>query len=248
MEQKLNVGDKVTLIRDYGIFKKGEELTIIEVDPSDEKMTYKVSLSGRSSNWLFTQDLVPVAQTRTTSAFKVGDRVRVIDHRPSNTGGFCWNLQMDAYLGKEGVVESVEGSIKVRFPDGDYWYYKPSWLIPVSSASKPEPPFKAGDRVRLRPGTPNLPLYGLGRMGQTFTVEKYDESDNTVKADGFWWCPYMLEHVEPESRPLLCRAPSSLSASTASLIASMFASRQPQMASNLPLINSTKLLTHIKLD
>ncbi len=68
--------------------------------------------------------------------FKVGDRVRVIDHRPRDAEKCYWNSCMNACLGKEGVIKSINGSIRVEFPGGVFWWYKPSWLTLVESDDK----------------------------------------------------------------------------------------------------------------
>lgn len=179
--------------------------------------------------------------------FKVGDRVRVIDHRPSDAEKGYWNSCMNACLGKEGVIKSINGNIRVEFPGGDFWWYKPSWLTLVESDDKPQPRFKPGDRVRLKPDTA-VPLYLRALEQEILVVEEYDKSDNTVKAGGRWLFAGWLEHVEDETHDSLSSPLRAIGMTTAELISSMFVPRQPQSTSKLPLINTNKLLTTIKLD
>lgn len=179
--------------------------------------------------------------------FKVGDRVRVIDHRPSDAYELPnWTEEMDKTLGRIGVVKRRYGDIlHVSFPD-NCWHYKSSWLIPVKSDSNhdtPRPQFKPGNRVRVKPDADiSLPYLNAMRH-KDLTVELYDKSDNTCKAGGWWWKAEWLEPVDPEPvRP----ARSLLESCIHSLISSVKAA-QP-ITGKLPLINSTRLLTNIKLD
>ncbi len=68
--------------------------------------------------------------------FKVGDRVRVIDHRPSDASDLCWSDEIEKTLGQTGIVKHVfKGYVGVRFHDGDWYNYISSWLIPVEAES-----------------------------------------------------------------------------------------------------------------
>ena len=182
---------------------------------------------------------------------KLGDRVRVIDHRPSDQSGFpTWNPKMDETLGQEGEIFEtwfVPDVFSVKFPNGRVWNFKRSWLMLVESADKPNPPFKPGDRVRLNPDA-GVPLRLRALAHEILVVEEYDKSDNTVKVGDDWLFARWLEHVEDETHYSLSSPLRAIGMSTAELISSMFVSRQPQSISKLPLINTNRLLTTIKLD
>ncbi len=61
--------------------------------------------------------------------FKVGDKVRVIDHRPAGAEEFPkWVHSMDECAGKTGVVIWANIFIQVKFDDGKVWIYKPEWI------------------------------------------------------------------------------------------------------------------------
>lgn len=193
--------------------------------------------------------------------FKVGDRVRVIGHRPSDASQRTWFPDMDRTLEAEGEVVFVGGGSDpcyfVRFASGRERSYRSSWLTPVDSDSKYEnvtKPFKRGDIVRVksrewlishqsRPGPVSLTEGKLARCGQVLEVGFYDSSDNTYLCDGDWFKAEWLEPVDPEAvRSIQSRLESYIH----SLIPSAKAAHP--IASKLPLINSTKLLTNIKLD
>lgn len=202
--------------------------------------------------------------------FKVGDRVRVIDHRPSDAHGYPnWAEGMDKTIGKEGLITAImaSGIIKVRFSYNEKtWLYKSSWVIPVVSDSKPETsisPFMPGDRVRVKPrewfDRQPTSAWRDGRvcilehsckewlLGMELTVERYDKTDDTYMAGDYWWKAEWLEPVKLEVCPTLLAPLKAMDKTMAKVLGSFFP-QDPQITAKLPLINSTKLLTHIKLD
>lgn len=205
--------------------------------------------------------------------FRIGDRVRVVDRRPSDAFELCWSSKMDATLGKEGVVTNFhpDGILRVEFHD-DWWHYKPSWLILVESTAKseaPNPPFKPGDRVRVKSldelkeypkdcngdpivGDLTLQFLGMtGACGKVFTVSNVTSSgDFGLEGTPFVFSPGMLEPVESEA---LSKRPSSAAFAIQTLERSLrdllgCSPSSKADTAKLPLINSTKLLTSIKLD
>lgn len=43
---------------------------------------------------------------------------------------------MDEYAGKIGTIFRTDGhTFSVRFEDGEWWGYRPEWLIPISEKS-----------------------------------------------------------------------------------------------------------------
>lgn len=208
--------------------------------------------------------------------FNIGDRVRVVDRRPENVGGNpYWVREMDNTLGKEGIIMGfgfAAGSLRVRFNDGDKWAYKPSWLVPAeakSETAKAAPPFKPGDRVRVKPlewfdgcrrdcaGNPivgGITLLSPGMTaccGMEFTVERITPFGNVDLVETpFAFSVGMLEAVDAENTLVL--SPLSRLGSAffrrADPLKSGSASRSPNSADKLPLIDPTKLLTNIKLD
>lgn len=204
--------------------------------------------------------------------FKVGDKVRVIDHRPSR-GVIVWVYDMDACCGKTGVITKKNDNplwfrVKILGEEND-WAFVPEWLTLVESGSKADtakPRFNPGGRVRVKSrewfdGQPehtwrrghvriNEGSRKESLMGRVVTIDKYDEEDNTYEADGIWWKAEWLEPVEAEIRPALSNPSKSISDATIAAISDSFASlrlRRP-MHSDLPLIRPTKFLTNIKLD
>lgn len=130
--------------------------------------------------------------------FKVGDRVEFIaDDAPFGKGdvGVIIELRDDS---------AYQYKVEAR---GERNIATESHLRLVGSDSKlktPQPPFKPGDRVRVKPyetvDTVSGPLSYLGSMramaGKIIVVDQYNASDNTIKAAGYWWKPDWLELVE----------------------------------------------------
>lgn len=270
MEHEFKVGDRVRLTTYDHPFSKGAEGVILEID--DEEPAIQLQADNGEKDWVFTMNIEPVSSSHTTPAIKEGDRVRVVDRRPDTSAPIPgWNPRMDKTLGAEGVViecMTTGNFLRVRFPDGAEWTYKPSWLVPVDSASKPEAttnPFKPGDRVRVKPREwfdrqPEKTWRGghvyiergsakESLMGREVTIDCYDKYDNTYMADGVWWKAEWLEPVEAEIRPALFKPIGLISRATIEALCGMLVSRQPQPPTDkLPLINPNKLLTTIKLD
>lgn len=137
MAHEIKVGDRVRLVRNDAPFATGEVATAVEVDDDTlTRLTHKLRNEQGVEAWVFTDSVEYLGPGDETASFKVGDKVRVIDHRPSDTKELYWNPAMDACLGKEGVVKRVNGNIAVKFPDG-YWWYKPSWLTLMESEARP---------------------------------------------------------------------------------------------------------------
>lgn len=198
-----------------------------------------------------------------THEFKIGDRVRVVNRRPEDCRDTpTWNPMMDETLGKEGIIADIIKdleSFRVAFSNGATWSYKPSWLVPAetrSETAKPNPPFKPGDRVRVKPlgyimehnrfGCPD----GMRPLaGEIVTIGRYDPNDNSYSAAGYWWNPECFESVESEHTPeLAVPMRSDGSASFETLLGGLFPMPSSPSADKLPLIDPTKLLTTIKLD
>lgn len=205
--------------------------------------------------------------------FKAGDRVRVIDRRPDKTDTLHWDPLMDKTLGEEGVIDRLIENpfcFKVRFPEGMSWIYLPEWLLPVEAAAKhdkPQIPFKPGDRVRVKPrgrfekypknsyGDPVVGALTLCSPGMTaccgkeFTVTSVSKGIYVgLRETPFIFSFDMIEPVEAEARPSLSGPLGSIRKSTAGVLGSLFAKPKTQHSDKLPLINTTKLLTNIKLD
>lgn len=68
----------------------------------------------------------------TNDDYAVGDKVRVIfEEPPDPREPPSWENEMNKYAGEIGTVEAIDDRwIRVRFNDGEYYMYKPSWLIP----------------------------------------------------------------------------------------------------------------------
>lgn len=138
MTHEIKVGDRVRLVRNDLPFARGEVATVVAVDDDTlTYLTYKLRNEQGVEAWVFTGSVEYLGPGDETAPFKVGDKVRVIDHRPSDAEDLYWSSLMDAYLGKEGVAEAANGNIIVKFPDGDEWVYKPSWLTLVESEARP---------------------------------------------------------------------------------------------------------------
>lgn len=168
--------------------------------------------------------------------FKIGDRVRVIDHRPVDCYKHpVWTGAMDEYAGKEGIVEHLsEFFIDVRFETGVLYFYKPSWLEPIPA--KDGPLLKVGDRVRV------VKDFADFHKGDEAVVDKVDPGDPFLayRVNGVWVGKSRIEPIctESPSRPSVVSA--------AKRFLGIDCPKGP--AVKLPLISKTKLLTTIKLD
>lgn len=267
MELRFKVGDRATLANgDWG--PKGTEVTVVEVDLGDPSLPYNVQIRHDLYRWVPAEALEPVSpQSRGSGrSLSVGDRVRVIDRRPSDASDYpSWNPHMDKTLGREGVVvrNITSDCYRVEFPDGVSWSYRTSWLTLVESDSKPRPPFKPGDRVRVKPrewfdrqpeDTWRAGFVNIGKgseketlMGREMTIERYDKCDNTYRANDVWWRAEWLEPAEPGGGLGLAGLIGSIRRN-AEAVCGLSSPRQPQTTGKLPLINSNRLLTEIKLN
>ena len=165
--------------------------------------------------------------------FKIGDRVRVIGHRPADWfENPIWISTMDGYAGKEGVADIIGVYVGVRFKDGKYCNYKPSWLIPIPA--KEEALLKVGDRVRVLCSNSNRPA------GTILSIDRVDSADMSLPyhAENWWYSKDQVELVAPN--PL--KSPPTFKSKCLSV------RPYPKSTTKLPLINKAKLLTTIKLD
>lgn len=79
-----------------------------------------------------------LALSTSKHTFKVGDKVRVINHRPPISAlPVSWAPSMDKYFGEVGIVDEVcgYGVFKLAFADGRTWSFDPAWLTPVTEAT-----------------------------------------------------------------------------------------------------------------
>lgn len=130
--------------------------------------------------------------------FKVGDRVEFIaNDAPFRKGdvGVIIELRDDSrfqYKVEARGERNIAAELHLRLVGSD------------SKLKTPQPPFKPGDLVRVKPSgavdTVSGPLGYLGPMramaGKIIVVDWYDASDNAIKAAGWWWMPDWLELVE----------------------------------------------------
>lgn len=130
--------------------------------------------------------------------FKVGDRVEFIaNDAPFRKGdvGVIIELRDDSafqYKVETRRERSIAAESSLRLVGSD------------SKLKTPQPPFKPGDRVRVKPcETVDIvsgPLSHFDPMcamsGKIIVVDRYDASDNTIRAAGCWWMPDWLELVE----------------------------------------------------
>lgn len=173
--------------------------------------------------------------------FKIGDRVRVIDHRPHDWAKRPkWVEMMDTTYGKVGTITDLrEDQLELRFDDRllPFWY-RHSWVEPFPA--KEEPLLEVGDRVRLLCDTLSH------SKGSIHTIERVDAADPAQPYRvGGWWCgKNQVELVGSSSDK-----PARESTSWIDLIQGLCGAGSPQESANkLPLINKTKLLTTIKID
>lgn len=197
--------------------------------------------------------------------FKVDDNVRVVRRGAIEEG---WSIAMDKTVGEVGVIERIAGDclpphLRIHFPQFDeHWYYKPEWVELVGSTDNP--PFKKGDKVRIVKQRENCFGHSPVHLDSTvYTIIDDDKSElpyRLISAGGAtWWCTAeQLELAEPvaESAPSLSSPMPTIGYDASSAIAAvmdsvrdLFApSSSAQSTKNIPLIESTKLLTDIKLD
>lgn len=138
----LKVGDKVRLdlsgsFEYQNNFNGKDELIVAKIDATDSVCTYALRERDEDDYWWVQNDhILGKVKDAPSSAhtFKVGDKVRVIDHRPSNfTEPPTWCELMDKRTGQIGTVTGklIGGILTVSFGDG-WWNYRPEWLTPVT--------------------------------------------------------------------------------------------------------------------
>lgn len=155
-KRPLKVGDKVRIVNQRmtlgGLLSPNtldsSVYMIIEADNST--LPYKTQpVNGGAYHWCTAAQLELVEEKRlipkdnlalSTSkhTFKVGDKVRVIDHRPQISAlPVSWAPSMDKYFGEVGIVDEVYGCgvFKLAFADGSTWPFDPAWLTPVTEAT-----------------------------------------------------------------------------------------------------------------
>lgn len=172
--------------------------------------------------------------------FKIGDRVRVIGHRPTDLVGLPpWNSEMDKTCGKKGFIAGfLPHSICVRLENGGMWCYKPSWLKPLQAWQ--ESLLKVGDYIKV------LRDKGFFPVGTTLIIERVDSNNLGLpyRAGGWWFGKDDVELVTPS-----CFEPMRISTPYIYAKKGFWGASNPkEPTSKLPLINKTKLLTTIKLD
>lgn len=130
--------------------------------------------------------------------FKVGDRVEFIaDDVPFRKGdvGVIIELRDDGifqYKVETRRGRDIAAESNLRLVGSD------------SKSETPKPPFKYGDLVRVKPyetvDTCDRICEYADRMrtmsGRIIVVDKYDTSNNAIRAAGYWWKPDRLELVE----------------------------------------------------
>lgn len=137
----LKVGDKVRLTEKgreecRAYFGDSDELVVAEVDFNDTELTYRLKPScGVLRHWVRTEFILGKVESGSAfHVFKVGDKVRAIDHRPDNYLDLpTWGDSMDAHMGDVGtVIDIIAGKyLRVDF-NGYSWNYRPEWLIPYN--------------------------------------------------------------------------------------------------------------------
>lgn len=143
----LKVGDKVRLDLYANpdlrrMFREQDIAEVAVIDPADPILTYQLKACDGDTWWVCNKHIIGKVEDgdaeKPTKKFRIGDKVRVIGHRPSNANeGPVWVGQMDDYAGNAGEVIYATGSIiGVRFDDGDCWRYIPEWLEPVEPESE----------------------------------------------------------------------------------------------------------------
>lgn len=122
--------------------------------------------------------------------FEIGDKV-IIPSKPDIifSDEPDWVDAMNDYIGKEGVIDIIpkDGQIRVRFRDGDCWWYSLRWFETNI--------FEIGDKVRIRSNSRNLYRGSVSGMekydGQIGVIINHDPNDNTYKVQfddkATWW-------------------------------------------------------------
>lgn len=132
MEHKFKIGDRARLIRHDPPFNAGETVEVVGFFTE----THPVVRVGERAAWVFSGSLEPIESApSSTPGIKAGDKVRVVRRgKPDDIP--AWDSLMDSTIGEVGTVTEVcsSGYLRVKFDDGQKWYYKPEWLEPVPPA------------------------------------------------------------------------------------------------------------------
>lgn len=129
MEHKFKIGDRARLICHDEPFNAGETVEVVGFSP-DWNPTVRI---GERAHWVYSESLELIESAPSCApGIKAGDKVRVVRRGgPDDTPR--WNPLMDSTIGEVGTVTEVRisGSLRVKFDDGQQWFYKPEWLEPV---------------------------------------------------------------------------------------------------------------------
>lgn len=133
MKHEFKIGDRARLIRNDVPFNAGEIVEVVGFSPDGEP-TVRI---GERAHWVFSYSLEPIESApsctpSSTPGIKAGDKVRVVRRgKPDDVPS--WNPSMDSTIGEVGTVTEVcsSGYLRVKFDNGQKWYYKPEWLEPV---------------------------------------------------------------------------------------------------------------------
>lgn len=136
MAHEFRIGDRARLNRRDAPFNAGEIVEVVGFSP-DGKPTVRI---GERAHWVFSHSLEPIESApsctpSSTPGIKAGDKVRVVRRgKPDDVPS--WNPSMDSTIGEVGTVTEVcsSGHLRVKFDDGQKWYYKPEWLESVPPA------------------------------------------------------------------------------------------------------------------
>lgn len=141
MDRKFEVGERCRIVHVFpGVFfDVGDVVEVKYVSPNTHPgLPYCCRrISDDKIQYVDESQLAPVESTAVKHSFKVGDWVRIIDHRPKNAYAHpTWTSFMDEHVGKVGKVIglSLFRVINVNV-DGCFYNYRPEWLIPIAKPS-----------------------------------------------------------------------------------------------------------------
>lgn len=155
-KRPFKVGDKVRIVKqrettfNRSLTPKVLDSTVYTIKIYDRsELPYKCISEDRGTEYWCTDEqlelveekgLIPKdnpALSTSKHTFKVGDKVRVIDHTPlPSTLPVIWVSAMNEYCGKIGTIGIIcqSGVINVVFDDDNDWSFDPAWLTPVTEA------------------------------------------------------------------------------------------------------------------
>lgn len=115
------LGDDFEMIERYGPFEKGDKVTLCEDDGTNRPRFS----NGKTEQWVYLDKVKPLTMSMKAAysvmakncGIKVGDTVKVLRRFENEENGCNPHhvLNMDRYVGEEGVVTEV---------DEDYWSYR----------------------------------------------------------------------------------------------------------------------------